>query len=72
MKGTSRGKSPRKAMCKNCPHKYNVVTTSCDLREGRDLQALEKPHQCSWDTEFLCRGCVEVMEMNEIQWRDNQ
>lgn len=55
-------------MCERCPHKYEVRTKSCDVREDQDLWALGNPHQCTWDEDFLCRGCVEKMKMNGIQW----
>jgi hypothetical protein len=59
---------PRKTMCERCPHQFEVRTNSCSI-EDRDLGALERPHCCTWDVAYYCRGCFEKMKMNYIEWR---
>mgnify|MGYP001159197820 FL=1 len=58
---------PRKTICKECPHGYEVKTKSCHIGDF-EMFCLEEPHICHSKRDGLCRGVVEKMIMNDVSW----
>jgi len=59
---------PRKTICKECPHSFEVRTKSCSVNDA-EMFCLEEPHICHSKRDGLCRGVTEKMIMNDMKWR---
>lgn len=66
-KSLKQGMSPRRTICKRCPHQNEVRTKTCHIHDA-EMFALEEPHICHAERDGLCRGVVEKMIANGMTW----
>lgn len=62
------GLTPRKTICKKCPHQHEVRTKTCHIGD-QEMFGLTEPHICHAERDGLCRGVVEKMIMNDVKWK---